>query len=214
MTNFIPIFPLNIIVYPGEPLNLHIFEPRYKQMVQDCLTEKKHFGIPPVMEAQPNNDLGTLMEITELVATHEDGTMDIKTKGLSVFRILEKISSIPEKLYSGAIVNYPESIPDPGSSYMSRAIVNEVKRLYELLNLSERFPADREEMLSYEIAHLVGMSQHQEYELLGLFTEIHRLEYIRRHLANIVPVIKELENMKARIQRNGHFRDLSLGDFE
>jgi hypothetical protein len=69
-------------------------------------------------------------------------------------------------------------------------------------------------MLSYEIAHLVGLSVQQEYEVLSLFTELHRLEYIRRHLANIVPVIQELEHMKERIQRNGHFRDLSLGDLK
>jgi hypothetical protein len=47
---------------------------------------------------------------------------------------------------------------------------------------------------------------------MGLFKEIHRLEYLRRHLNNMMPVIKELENMKERISRNGHFRNLSLDD--
>ena len=210
MTNFIPLFPLNIVVYPGEQLNLHIFEPRYKQMIGDCIAEKKNFGIPPAVGRKLDNDLGTLIEITELAATHPDGSMDIRTRGVSVFRILERIDSIPEKLYTGAIVNYPENIPDPGGTYLSGAIVKEVRRLYNLLNVSNKFPEGRDEMLSYEIAHLVGMNLEQEYELLGLFTEIHRLEYIRRHLANIVPVIQELENMKERIQRNGHFRNLSI----
>jgi Lon protease-like protein len=211
MTNFIPIFPLNIVVFPGEALNLHIFEPRYKQMIGECLEEKKPFGLPPVIENNLHDDLGTLIEIEELVQTHPDGSMDIRTRGKSVFRILQHILEIPDKLYAGAIVNYPENITNPGDTYTSRTIVNEVKRLYALLNVSEKFPADREEMLSYDIAHYVGLSQLQEYELLGLFTELHRLEYIRRHLANIVPVIKELELLKERIQRNGHFRDLSLG---
>src|SRR6476659_1781829 len=103
MTNFIPIFPLGIVVYPGEPLNLHIFEPRYKQMIRECLEAKKPFGIPPSIE---NNllDLGTLMEIIELVQEHEDGTLDIRTRGVSVFRILHRIDDVPDKLYSGAIV--------------------------------------------------------------------------------------------------------------
>ncbi len=48
MTNFIPIFPLGIVVYPQEQLNLHVFEPRYKQLVKECLTEQKPFGIPPL----------------------------------------------------------------------------------------------------------------------------------------------------------------------
>ena len=49
MTNFIPIFPLRIIVYPGEALNLHVFEPRYRQMMQECIGQKKPFGLPPVL---------------------------------------------------------------------------------------------------------------------------------------------------------------------
>ena len=212
MTNFIPIFPLNIVVYPGEALNLHIFEPRYRQMIRECLDEKKPFGLPPVVEHVSHDDYGTLVEIEELVQTHPDGTMDIRTRGKSVFRILHRIDSIPDKLYAGAIVNYPENITAPGDSYTSRAIVSEVKRLYRLLNLAEKFPTDKEEMLSYEIAHLVGLNLVQEYELLGLFTELQRLEYIRRHLTTLVPVIQQLEQMKERIQRNGHFQDLSLGD--
>lgn len=50
MTNFIPIFPLGVVVYPDEQLNLHIFEPRYKQLIRDCIAENKPFGIPAVIE--------------------------------------------------------------------------------------------------------------------------------------------------------------------
>ncbi len=51
MTNFIPIFPLGIVVFPGEDLNLHVFEPRYKQLITDCFGEKKPFGIPTVLKS-------------------------------------------------------------------------------------------------------------------------------------------------------------------
>ena len=50
MTNFIPIFPLELVVYPGEKLNLHIFEDRYKQLISECYKERKPFGIPPVIK--------------------------------------------------------------------------------------------------------------------------------------------------------------------
>lgn len=210
MTNFIPLFPLKIVVYPGETLNLHIFEPRYVQMVRECMEQQKPFGLPPVVvDSDVPTDLGTLMEITDLATEHPDGTLDIRTRGKAVFRILQPVADIPDKLYSGAIVTYPENVMGNGDSRLFQNIVAEVKRLYELLNVAEKFPTD-EKMLAYEIAHFVGFSVQQEYELLGLFTELHRLEYIRRHLNNIVPVIKELEEMKERIQRNGHFRNLSL----
>lgn len=209
MTNFIPVFPLNIVVYPGEVLNLHIFEPRYKQMVKDCMEQKKPFGLPPVVpDTIP--DLGTLMEITEVVKTYEDGTMDIRTVGSGIFRILTPVSDIPEKLYSGAIVNYPSNTVKTQNQKISLQVVEEVKRLYSLLNVPEKYPDVSDGSLSYRIGHYVGFSPVQEYEMLGLFNELQRLEYIRRHLAAIVPVIKELEEMKERIQRNGHFRNLSL----
>jgi Lon protease-like protein len=212
MTNFIPIFPLDVIVYPGEPLNLHIFEPRYKQLVKDCIAEKKQFGIPSVTDKNIN-ELGTLLEITEVVKEYDNGEMDIRTRGTEIFKILEVVREIPGKLYCGAIVNYPQNIMDPGDTGIARVIFDELKRLYTLLNLQEKFPADKTSMVSYEIAHLVGLSREQEYELLGIFTEVQRQEYLRRHLNNITPVLEELEKVKARIQMNGHFRNLSLDDF-
>src|SRR6059058_1873737 len=106
MTNFIPIFPLGLVVYPGEHLNLHIFEPRYKQLIKECEAEKKPFGIPSIIDNQLQ-DFGTVVKITEITTVHDNGEMDIKTEGDKVFRVLEVIKEIPEKLYSGAIVNYP-----------------------------------------------------------------------------------------------------------
>ena len=62
MTNFVPIFPLAIVVYPGEDLNLHIFEPKYKQLINECHDQKKPFAIPVVLESKMN-ELGSLVEI-------------------------------------------------------------------------------------------------------------------------------------------------------
>src|SRR3982750_1886338 len=103
MTNFIPIFPLGIVVYPGEQLNLHIFEPRYKQLISECQTDKKLFGIPSVIE-KTMQEFGTLMQVAEVTTVYDNGEMDIKTQGREVFRVLEVIKEIPDKLYSGAIV--------------------------------------------------------------------------------------------------------------
>jgi Lon protease-like protein len=212
MTNFIPIFPLNIVVYPGEPLNLHIFEPKYKQLIRECLDQKKNFGIPAVMEKKLE-EYGTVMEITELVKEYENGEMDIRTRGVKIFRVLEIIKEIPDKLYSGAIVNYPVNVTEHGDSELARRVFEEVKRLYALLNVSEKFP-EKNSMVSYEIAHFVGLTKEQEYELFSIFTEIQRLEYLRRHLNHMTKTVQELERLKERIQMNGHFRNLSQGDFE
>ena len=211
MINFIPIFPLNIVVYPGEPLNLHIFEPRYKQLIKECLKDNKPFGIPSVLDSKIE-EFGTLMEITELVKEYDNGELDIRTQGRSIFRVLEVVKTIPDKLYHGAIVDYPSNVMEHGDTNIAKIILDEVKRLYALLNVEEKFPAHKTSMISYQVAHFVGLSMQQEYELLCILSEVQRLEYIRRHLNNLIPTIKELEEVKARIQRNGHFRDLSLDD--
>jgi Lon protease-like protein len=212
MTNFIPIFPLDIVVYPGESLNLHVFEPRYKQLIKECLAEKKLFGIPVVLDKRIE-EYGTRMEVTELVKEYDNGEMDIRTRGNDIFRVLEVVKEIPDKLYSGAIVNYPQNFMAHGDSRLATNVFEEVKRLFVLLNAAEKFPAAQTAMVSYQIGHLVGLTKQQEYELLGIFTEIQRLEYLRRHLNGITAAVQELERVKERIQMNGHFRNLSLDGF-
>jgi hypothetical protein len=212
MTNFIPIFPLNIVAYPGENINLHIFETRYKQLITDCFADKKPFGIPSVINNQVS-ELGTLMEIKEIVNVYEDGKMDISVKGLKVFRTLELIKSIPDKLFSGAIVNYPKNF-ESGNEVMMKKVVNGIRELHKLLNVTKDFKKPDEQLCSYDVAHHAGLSLEEEYELLGLFQELQRLEYLKRHLNKILPIITGTENLKEKIILNGHFKELKGFNFD
>ncbi|MBD0332282.1 MAG: LON peptidase substrate-binding domain-containing protein [Chitinophagaceae bacterium] len=212
MTNFIPIFPLDIVVYPGEDLNLHIFEPRYKQLINECYSRGKFFGIPAVIEDRLQ-DYGTLMQITEITKTYEDGELDITTKGSKVFRILEVIKEIPDKLYSGAIVNYPHNY-EKGNPEVLRRVVNSIKELHKLLNVSKDFKKKDQELKSYDLAHHVGLSLKEEYELLNLMDERQRMEYLKRHLTKVIPLIAEMEQLKDKIKLNGHFKNLSGFNFD
>ena len=212
MTNFIPIFPLGIVVYPGEQLNVHIFEPRYKQLINECYNEKKLFGIPSVID---NNmqDYGTLMKITEISKVHENGEMDIKTEGSQVFRVLEVIKEIPDKLYSGAIVNYPNNHIQ-GSNELMRRVVNSIRELFKLLKVKKEFSKEDAELNSYDVAHHIGLSLEEEYELLGLMYESQRQEYIKRHLTKVIPLVAEMERLKKKVKLNGHFKNLSTFNFD
>ncbi len=211
MTNFIPIFPLGIVVFPGEQLNLHIFEPRYKQLISECFAEKKAFGIPVVVDNKMA-DTGTLVEVTEITSTYEDGKMDIKTMGVKVFSLLEVIRDIPEKLYSGAIVTYPENITT-SSSLLLQKVLNGVRALHKSLNISKDFKKADEALCSYDVAHHAGLSLQEELEFLGLRQELQRLEYLKRHLTRVLPVMAEMETLKERVKLNGHFKHLDGFDF-
>lgn len=206
MTNFIPIFPLGIVVYPGEKLNLHIFEPRYKQLVNECFAEKKPFGITPVL-SNGVTEMGTLVEIEEIAEVYEDGKMDIRTHGLKVFRILEVIKSVPDKLYSGAIVNYPVNSETIHKELM-RKVIKGIRDLHRLLNVTKDFSRPDETLNSYDVAHHAGLSLEEEYELLCLLHEMQRQEYLKRHLSKVLPVMAGMETLKEKIQLNGHFKEL------
>ncbi len=206
MTNFIPIFPLGIVVYPGEQLNLHIFEPRYKQLIKECFETKKPFGIPPVIDNKIN-ETGTLVKVIEITTVYDDGKMDVKTEGLEVFTILELINQLPEKLYSGAIVNYPANI-ESGSRVLMQTIVIAIRELHKLLKINKDFKKPDEELWSYDVAHHAGLSLTEEYELLQLMNELQREEYLKRHLKKVIPVIAEMETLKERVQLNGHFKNI------
>lgn len=212
MTNFIPLFPLNIVVYPGENLNLHIFEPRYKQLINECHTAKKPFGIPTVIDNKVQ-EFGSMVEITELSKVYDSGEMDIKTKGIKVFRILEMIEEIPDKLYGGAIVNYPDNY-EKGVPELMRKVMTSIRELHQLLKVDKDFstgPSGKKEdgeLTSYEVAHHIGLSIEEEYELLQLLDERQRQEYLKRHLVKSIPMVAGMELLKEKIKLNGHFKNL------
>lgn len=208
MTNFIPIFPLNVVVYPDEQLNLHVFEPRYKQLIQEAAAEKRAFGIPSVLQKNVL-EYGTLVEVVRIDKVYDSGEMDVVTKGLQVFRILETIRQVPDKLYSGAIVNYPAN--DMKTNERLRLeVIDQVKALHGLLHVDKKFTKADADLSAYDLAHHSGLSLDEEYELLHLFHEMQRLEYLKRHLYKVLPVMAEMEKLKERVQLNGHFRKLSI----
>lgn len=206
MTNFIPLFPLGIVVYPGEILNLHIFEPRYLQLINECFEEGKSFGISAVLQ-QRVQETGTSVAVQEIVTRYDNGRMDIRVKGEKVYRMLEMISTLPEKLYSGAIVHYPANRTESNSRLLETVLAG-IRDLHRLLHVQKKFPVPDDELSSYQLAHHAGLSLEQEYELLELLDEWQRLEYLRRHLQTTLPMMLELEKLKEKIRLNGHFREL------
>lgn len=206
MTNFIPLFPLSIVVFPGEELNLHIFEPRYKQLVNDCYSNKKPFGIPAVINSVVM-EYGTLVEVLEIVKVYPNGEMDIKTKGSLIFKMLEKIEELPGKLYHGAIVTYPPT-KYSGSQMIMQKILQKVRQLHTLLKVTKSFTSTDNNLLSFDIAHHAGMALEEEYQLLETEQELHRQELIHRHLIKVLAVLSQMDLLKDKIKLNGHFKNL------
>jgi len=138
--------------------------------------------------------------------------MDIKTTGHRTFRILELIKEVPDKLYSGAIVSYPETY-EQGNPEVMQKVMNNIRNLHGLLKISKEFKKEDVKLKVYEVAHHLGLTIEEEYKLLMLHDERQRQEYLKRHLAKVIPILAGIEQLKDKIKQNGHFKDLKGFDF-
>jgi hypothetical protein len=91
--------------------------------------------------------------------------------------------------------------------------MSSVRELHQFLNISKDFHKKDEEIKAYDVAHHLGLSLQEEYELLNLMNEQQRQEYIRRHLLKVLPMLGEMESLKQKIKLNGHFKNLSSFNF-
>jgi Lon protease-like protein len=211
MKSFMPLFPLSLVVYPNEKLNLHIFEPRYKQLIMECHAQNMPFGIPCFL----NNKIesyGTEMKLVALSKIYEDGKMDIETQGLGVFKLLSFENPVRNKLYSGGEIKRVDQVNDADSE-VTAELVGYVKKLYSLLQLDMSLDFKKYQYLSFELAHKIGLSIEQEYQLLTMPSEKTRQEFLLIHLKNAIPMIYEMEQTKERIKLNGHFKYLDPLNF-
>lgn len=205
MNTFLPLFPLQIVVFPGEALNLHIFEPRYRQLINECETEGILFGIPAFIEGRVQ-EIGTEVELLNIEKRYADGKLDVKTKGVGVFKIEEFLSRVPNKLYGGAKVEKVEDHPK-GDILQSKKIVDRIAELFEVMHIHKDIPSAAE-FTTFDMGHHVGLSLEQEYELLCINSEEDRQDYMLEHLERLIPVVKEMENLRIRVQMNGHFKNI------
>jgi len=197
-------FPLNLVVYPHERLNLHIFEPRYRQLINECLDTGATFGIPSFLDKQVQK-YGTEMRVINLHQRYDDGQMDIETEGLGVFKIIEFEKLVQGKLYAGGKVEILTIWGDPQSELVA-ALMTKVKELYTVLQTELKLRVSDYDYLSYELGHKVGLSVDQEYELLTITSEKDRQKYLLDHLERTIPIISDMERTKDRIRMNGHFK--------
>lgn len=199
MTNFIPIYLSDRVIYPGETFSLEVTESRYQQLIKDCHAEEKPFGALFTDKESPL-DYGTSIQITTI--KEQDSILTITGSGLQIFRILEVMDQVPNKLYWGAIVHYPENDQMKVHHRTSKLIFDEVKNLYRQLHIDQQLPPHHEDWISYELAHKVGLDKQQEYQLLCILNEVQRMEFLRRHLKNISKSLDSIDLLKSRISLN------------
>lgn len=211
MDNLLPIFPLNLVVYPGEKLNLHIFEDRYIQLIEQINDSGKSFGIPPYLNGIMS-DVGTEMLLTSIEKIYDNGNMDIKTVGISVFNINQTYDQYPGMLYSGASVEHKDIDMDP-DPVKNIQILELLQQLYNVLLIKRSLKFNPRESISYSVGHHAGLNVDQELELLKLAKEEERQNYLIDHLSRFIPKAMQMEDLRKKIQMNGYFKNLDPLNF-
>lgn len=205
MSAFLPLFPLQLVAFPGEQLNLHVFEPRYKQLIKDCEEQDITFGIPAFIDGRIQ-EYGTELELVKIEKRYSDGKLDVRTQGIRVFLVEEFFSRAPGKLYSGATIKrFPLTMDS--DIILSNKIVEKIEELYSVMKINKSIPTPAE-FTTFSVAHHVGFSIQQEYELLRIPSEQDRQEYMLQHLQQLVPTVQEMEALRKRVQMNGHFKNI------
>ncbi len=206
----LPLFPLQSIFFPGETVPLHIFEERYKQLIQDCRREAVTFGIPVYI----NNSVafGTEVQLVEIVNTYDTGEMDVTCVARQVFRILSFDNEMAGKLYAGGEIEFLDNVNDADKD-LKKEVLDNLHQLYELMDVPFT-PLPVEKFSSYVLAHKMGLSFEQEYHLLQLRKESERLAFIKSHLISTITVLQEVDRTKKTIEMNGDFRNFDPLDFK
>ncbi len=206
----LPFFPLQSVFFPGEKVPLHIFEERYKQLINDCRSEAITFGIPVYI----NDSLayGTEVQLVEVVNTYEGGSMDVVCVARQVFKVLTFDNEMEGKQYAGGIIQFLDNVND-GERDAKKEVLLRLEELYDLMDVPFT-PVPLDLFNSYVLAHKMGLSFEQEYQLLQLPKESERLGFIKSHLIGTIQVLKEVNRTKKIIDQNGHFRNFDPLDFK
>ncbi len=205
-TVFLPLFPLRLVAYPGEELNLHIFEPRYKQLISECEEKGTTFGIPAYIDDKVQT-IGTEIQLVSVDKHYPKGEMDIRTRGVGLFKINEFFAQVENRLYTGAEVERI-SFDTQGDFLKNEKILEYLSELYNILQIRKPLPENTTSFHTYDIAHLVGFSLQQEYELLCITNEQNRQDYMLQHMERLLPMAREMEELRRKVQMNGHFKNI------
>ncbi|WP_235297020.1 LON peptidase substrate-binding domain-containing protein [Portibacter marinus] len=205
-TALIPVFPLQLVIFPDEVINLHIFEPRYKQMMNEAEANGTHFGVPTYIDKE-DLTYGTEARLKEVVKKYPDGKLDIRIQGVKVFKVENFIPRMNSRLYSGADITYLD-IDRKKDISKNEKIIGLLANLYQYLKMHKPLPSSAEAFDSYRIGHYIGLALRDELKLLSIPKETDRQDFIIQHLENIIPVLREMNALEKKVQMNGHFRNI------
>lgn len=179
LENILAMFPLGLCMMPGERLKLHIFEPRYIQLIEDCVEHGINFGIP-YKQGETIGPFGTVVKLVKVIQKYHTGELDIEVEGIGLFKIKEFYETMPVKLYSGAVVYTFDISNDPEAKVLKiRSDIFYLLAEIKGIEIGEVFP---EKITSFELAKTLDLSHQDKYHFISCDGEIQRLLWVKNQI--------------------------------
>lgn len=198
-----PLFPLGLVALPTEAVPLHIFESRYRRMIEHCLEQQSEFGILWLSDEELKQT-GCACRIEQVLDRMEDGRLNILTRGTRPFVLLERQDDLP---YPAGIVEFAteqaDDEPDEHAAIAARELYRDL-----VLQATDRELSDEElaDLDSYEMAGTVEFELEEKQRLLELRSENERLRLLGSLLSSAIERLELLERAQVRAQSNGKVR--------
>jgi ATP-dependent Lon protease len=198
----LPLFPLGIVLYPDEPVPLHIFEPRYREMVRVCMDEDLPFGIVHVTETALA-DVGCTARIRRVLTRYDDGRLDIVAQGEQRFRIVEVHRDRP--YLTAEVEPYGPGRLEPVDASARERVITQHMKLLEMAGETIR-PAvyERARWVSFVVARNAGLEVEQKQALLEMPTENERVAFLIKHFRRMLRRVARAQRLRRLAQGDGH----------
>jgi ATP-dependent Lon protease len=198
----IPLFPLDIVLFPGQAVPLHIFEPRYREMTRYCIDTQSPFGILYIQKKKLAQT-GCSAIIVKILKEYEDGRSDILTAGQNAFRLVRTYN---EKSYLEGDVEYLEedfSDADPAVSSRLEQLCNQCHQILYGED-APRFETEGGISLAYHVASELPVEAGVRQRLLEIRSEAKRQTHLTEFLTEWYPQLQRREHVRGKAAGNGH----------
>lgn len=198
------LFPISAVLFPMAQLPLHIFEERYKQLINGCITTGEEFGIN-LMDDQKVHEIGCSARVVDVVTRYPDGRLDIVIQGMRRYRVGPLDSQSHPYLVTN--VEWLDDTDDDVDVLLLRRVLDMYNELVETVYGGSVETLDVEDIEgdpSFKMAQKAGLEIHQRQHLLTMGDENDRLKYIEDYFSEVLPKIREAERIQGIIRNDGY----------
>jgi Lon protease-like protein len=197
-----PLFPLGIVALPEEVIPLHIFEERYKTMMNECLDDEREFGIVWLSDSGLR-EIGCACRIEQVLERMDDGRLNLLARGTRPIRVLERQAHLA---YPAGVIEYVEDRADPVDPELLRTAREAYAELVKRATDREPGPDELADMSAYAMAATVDFGLDAKQGLLDLRSENARLRLVTRLFRAAMKRLDFVHRAQARARSNGKVR--------